>query len=263
MTSSTRATFHAWTPKVSLQVQGSRDTFVYVSATRGFKSGGFNPAAREPGRGLQPEFAWSYEGGLKRHDGRRAGPREHGGVLQRLSGPAGAVVPPTRRARHQQRRIGDHQGHRSRNGCGDVARRAARRGTSPGSTRRTTDYLALLPGGRPLDATGNRLNNARAVKSGPDLAETQTALGTVNYWLEWNWPAAETAFRKAIDFDYSYSQAHRVLGIVLASSGRHEAARLAMSRARELDPSSPVEQALSAARRSSSVATTLQGFPSH
>ena len=87
---------------------------------------------------------------------------------------------------------------------------------------------------------------ARAVKSGPDLAETQTALGTVNYWLEWNWPAAETAFRKAIDLDYSYSQAHRVLGIVLASSGRHDAARTAMSRARELDPSSPVEQALSA-----------------
>ena len=34
---------------------------------------------------------------------------------------------------------------------------------------------------------------------------------------------------KAIDLDYSYSQAHRVLGIVLASSGRHNTARTAMS----------------------------------
>jgi iron complex outermembrane receptor protein len=47
-------------------VQASRDTFVYVSATRGFKSGGFNPTATKPGMAFKPEFAWSYEGGLKR-----------------------------------------------------------------------------------------------------------------------------------------------------------------------------------------------------
>jgi iron complex outermembrane receptor protein len=59
------ASFGAWTPKGSLQVQASRDTFVYVSATRGFKSGGFNPTATEPGMAFKPEFAWSYEAGLK------------------------------------------------------------------------------------------------------------------------------------------------------------------------------------------------------
>ena len=65
MTSSTARPIDAWTPKVSLQVQASRDTFVYVSATRGFKSGGFNPAAPAPGVAFSPEFAWSYESGLK------------------------------------------------------------------------------------------------------------------------------------------------------------------------------------------------------
>ncbi len=63
------ATYKAWTPKSSIQVQVSRDTFVYVSATRGFKSGGFNqfnPTAPEPERAFNPEFAWSFEGGLKR-----------------------------------------------------------------------------------------------------------------------------------------------------------------------------------------------------
>ena len=45
------ATYQAWTPKGSIQVQVSRDTFVYVSATRGFKSGGFNhsPHRARPG----------------------------------------------------------------------------------------------------------------------------------------------------------------------------------------------------------------------
>lgn len=60
------ASFGAWTPKGSIQVQASRDTFVYVSATRGFKSGGFNSTATAPGMAFDPEYAWSYEAGLKR-----------------------------------------------------------------------------------------------------------------------------------------------------------------------------------------------------
>jgi iron complex outermembrane recepter protein len=61
-----RATYDAWTPKASVQFQASRETFVYCSATRGFKSGGLNVAATAPGGAFRPEFAWSYEGGLKR-----------------------------------------------------------------------------------------------------------------------------------------------------------------------------------------------------
>src|SRR5262249_30786740 len=87
---------------------------------------------------------------------------------------------------------------------------------------------------------------ARAIASAPDLAEAQTALGTVHYWLDWNWPAAEAAFRKAISLDPNYAQAHRLLGIVLASSGRHEEARRCLRRARELDPLYPMQSALSA-----------------
>jgi iron complex outermembrane recepter protein len=63
------ATYQAWTPKASIQMQVSGDTFVYASATRGFKSGGFNqfnPTAPESQRTFNPEFAWSFEGGLKR-----------------------------------------------------------------------------------------------------------------------------------------------------------------------------------------------------
>ncbi len=36
-----------------------------MSATRGFKSGGFNLSSTATGRGYAPECAWSYEGGLK------------------------------------------------------------------------------------------------------------------------------------------------------------------------------------------------------
>ena len=55
----------AWTPKVGLEMKLPHDALAYVSATRGFKSGGFNLSSTAPGRGYAPEWAWSYEGGLK------------------------------------------------------------------------------------------------------------------------------------------------------------------------------------------------------
>jgi iron complex outermembrane receptor protein len=55
----------AWTPKVGIEMKLPHDALAYLSATRGFKSGGFNPSSTVPGRGYAPEWAWSYEGGWK------------------------------------------------------------------------------------------------------------------------------------------------------------------------------------------------------
>ena len=55
----------AWTPKFGVDMRLREDALVYVSATRGFKSGGFSPTSTEAGLGFAPEFAWSYEGGVK------------------------------------------------------------------------------------------------------------------------------------------------------------------------------------------------------
>lgn len=57
--------YDAWTPKIAIELDVASDTLGYVSATRGFKSGGYNFASPEAGRGFAPEFAWSYEAGLK------------------------------------------------------------------------------------------------------------------------------------------------------------------------------------------------------
>jgi tetratricopeptide (TPR) repeat protein len=64
--------------------------------------------------------------------------------------------------------------------------------------------------------------------------------------------------RKAIQLDPSYSLAHRMLGIVLGHMGRQpEEARLAMERARSLDPLEAMHHALSA-----QVAFVTRDFPS-
>jgi tetratricopeptide (TPR) repeat protein len=86
----------------------------------------------------------------------------------------------------------------------------------------------------------------RAVGAAPDLAQVQASTGLIRFWLDWDWPAAETAFRTAIALDPSYSLAHRTLGIILSSMKRHQEALSAVRRARELDPLDYVHRALSA-----------------
>ena len=62
-----KADFDAFTPRASLSYQADRDLLLYVSASRGFKSGGFDGRANNDFgfRSFRPEFVWAYEGGIK------------------------------------------------------------------------------------------------------------------------------------------------------------------------------------------------------
>jgi TolB-like protein/DNA-binding winged helix-turn-helix (wHTH) protein/Flp pilus assembly protein TadD len=86
---------------------------------------------------------------------------------------------------------------------------------------------------------------AHAVAAAPDLAEAQTAVGYVEWMLEWDWPAAEAALRRAIALDRGYAPAWRNLGHLLSQMGHHADARDAIRRARELDPMYAMNHALS------------------
>lgn len=57
--------YTAWTPKLGLQFQATEDVMLYASATRGFKSGGFNFSSANSVHGYDPEYLWSYEAGFK------------------------------------------------------------------------------------------------------------------------------------------------------------------------------------------------------
>lgn len=87
---------------------------------------------------------------------------------------------------------------------------------------------------------------ALAVQTDGLLAEAHAALGWQEFWLGWNWPAAEASLRRATELDPNYAHAHRWLGHVLSNSGRHSEALAEMARARELDPFSPAMHMVSA-----------------
>ncbi len=56
------ADFDAWTPRFALDYDVADNVLAYASATRGFKSGGFQLG---DAGAFEPEFLWSYEAGVK------------------------------------------------------------------------------------------------------------------------------------------------------------------------------------------------------
>ena len=141
---------------------------------------------------------------------------------------------------------------------------------TPETTRRAIDYFSQATAQDPDYAlawvaiatayAGSELNGdapprevlpraqeavAHAVRADPNLSETQYAAGYVSWCCEWDWAAAETWLRRALDLNPRLALAHLHLGHALSQMGRHDEARQAIDRARALDPLEPLVHALS------------------
>jgi adenylate cyclase len=90
------------------------------------------------------------------------------------------------------------------------------------------------------------VNNALALDDG--LAEAHTTLGVLLVQSEYNTSDAEREFKKAVELDPGYAQAHHWYAFTLACMGRLEEAIVQMETAQQADPLSPV------------IATVLGGF---
>jgi TolB-like protein/DNA-binding winged helix-turn-helix (wHTH) protein/Tfp pilus assembly protein PilF len=97
---------------------------------------------------------------------------------------------------------------------------------------------------------------AHAVRADPQLSETQYAVGYLSWCCVWDWPAAETSLRRALDGNPRLALAQLHLGHALSQMGRHQEARQAIERARTLDPVDPLVHALS-----SQVAFQARDYP--
>jgi TolB-like protein/Flp pilus assembly protein TadD len=76
----------------------------------------------------------------------------------------------------------------------------------------------------------------KALQLDQTLAEAHASMAYVNTYYDWNWTGAEEEFRKALELDPNYAEAHHLYSRFLASLGRMEQARAELKRARELDP---------------------------
>lgn len=79
----------------------------------------------------------------------------------------------------------------------------------------------------------------KALDLDDSLAEAHTALGRAVTYLDWDWAAAEKEFRRAIELNPNYVEAHFFYSLNLSALGRHDEAIEEMKLAQEIDPFHP------------------------
>src|SRR5216684_731696 len=76
----------------------------------------------------------------------------------------------------------------------------------------------------------------KAIEIDGTLAEPHVSLAHVKYYYDRDWPGAEREFKRAIELNPNYPQAHHWYGIYLMWSGRTNEGLAEIRRAQELDP---------------------------
>jgi serine/threonine protein kinase/tetratricopeptide (TPR) repeat protein len=77
---------------------------------------------------------------------------------------------------------------------------------------------------------------ARALEIDPTLGEAHASLGFVEMFYDWDWVAAESEFRRAIELSPKYATAHEWYAILLSILERSDEAIARAERSHELDP---------------------------
>ena len=78
--------------------------------------------------------------------------------------------------------------------------------------------------------------NRRAIQLNPNLAEAHASLGLIAMNYDWDWPASEREFKRALALDPDSTVAHQWYATYLTSQGRFDEAVAQIERARQLDP---------------------------
>jgi serine/threonine protein kinase/tetratricopeptide (TPR) repeat protein len=76
----------------------------------------------------------------------------------------------------------------------------------------------------------------RAIELDPELAEGYTSSGFVKLSYDWDWPAAERDFKRALELNPNYATAHQWYASYLLQMGRYDDATEEIKRAQQLDP---------------------------
>jgi DNA-binding winged helix-turn-helix (wHTH) protein len=80
----------------------------------------------------------------------------------------------------------------------------------------------------------------RALKLDDSLAEAHLAMAEISLYADWDFPAAEKEFKRALELDFSNAQAHQWYAEFLSLMGRHAEAITEIQTAEQLDPSAMI-----------------------
>jgi serine/threonine-protein kinase len=94
--------------------------------------------------------------------------------------------------------------------------------------------LASRPTGEEVPRARDYASTALALDS--SLAEAHWAVAQLLFGFDWNAPAAERAFKRAMELDPGFEEARHLYSVFLLHNGRMEEAALELTRTLEIDP---------------------------
>lgn len=98
-------------------------------------------------------------------------------------------------------------------------------------------YSLVVSGLPPLERMPKAKAAAqKALQIDDTLAEAHASLGFIKYKFDWDWPAAEEEFRRAIELNPNYATARHWYGECLGLQGKFSEALAALQQAERLDP---------------------------
>src|SRR5262249_15592207 len=101
-------------------------------------------------------------------------------------------------------------------------------------------YLAIYDIAPPRERMPEvRTMALKALTIQPDLAEAHASLGQLHLYYNWQPTEAAKEYRRAIELDPGYANAHLWYGVYLSTFGENAAAIRELDRADRLDPLSP------------------------
>lgn len=80
----------------------------------------------------------------------------------------------------------------------------------------------------------------KALELDSSLAEAHLSLANIKLYYEWDWPAAEREYKRAIELNSNFANAHHMYAFYLVSLRRFDEALIEAKRAAEIDPLSPM-----------------------
>jgi eukaryotic-like serine/threonine-protein kinase len=76
----------------------------------------------------------------------------------------------------------------------------------------------------------------KALALDDNLAHAHTALGSILFYGDWDWSAADREFKRALELNRSDAEAHQMYSVFLSAMGRFKEAEAEIQAAQELDP---------------------------
>jgi TolB-like protein/DNA-binding winged helix-turn-helix (wHTH) protein/Tfp pilus assembly protein PilF len=97
-------------------------------------------------------------------------------------------------------------------------------------------YHWIASSGHPEFYAKSKTAALHAIGIDDSIAEAHSALAYVLHNYDWNWSGAESEYKRALELNPNYSEAHHGYAVLLAAAGRNEQAVAEIRRAEELDP---------------------------